>query len=212
VAFEWTDEDATSIVAISPPAFRARTGRHNRNADSALGDAEAAIAADRSMIISFPTPGPGNGSVDGALEAQWWSGWMRRFGLTAVMLLQACAWNDSHSVRPLRPLELATAPYEGTVRAQLAGSLMYEGGCLLFREDRTGAQLLPLWPTGSIFNGTSVIFHEPGKTDQPILIAQQFVMAGRAVPWEGLSPAFYGPFEHQCPARPFLVSQVRPAD
>jgi hypothetical protein len=137
---------------------------------------------------------------------------MRRAGMIAVLVLQGCAANDIHHVRPLRPLELATAPYQQSSAATVAGSLMYEGGCLLFRPDGPAERLLPIWPVGSIFNGTSLIFHQPGKADQPILIAQQLVMTGRRVAWRELSSAAYAPFEHQCGAQPFLVSEVRPAD
>ena len=136
---------------------------------------------------------------------------MRKAGLVVLPLLAGCAW-AGHGIRPLRPLELATAPYEETVNAELTGSLMYEGNCLLFREDRTKARLLPVWPSGSIFNGTSVIFHEPGKIDQPVLIAQEFVMGGAVVPWAQLPPNIYAPFQAQCGAEPFLVSEIRPAD
>lgn len=137
---------------------------------------------------------------------------MRRLSALALLFLQGCVPNGHDSIRPLRPLELATAPYQKSVASALTGSLMYEGGCLLFRQDGAQAPLLPVWPSGSIFNGTSVIFHEPGKTEQPILIAQQFVMEGRTLPWAALSMSAYAPFEHQCRAQPFLVSEVRPAD
>ena len=129
-----------------------------------------------------------------------------------LLLLSGCSWNGGHGIRPLRPLELATGPYQDTVSAQLTGSLMYEGGCLLFREDQTKELLLPVWPSGSIFNGTSVIFHQPGKTDQPILIAEQLMIGGVTMPWTQLSANYYAPFEAQCRAQPFLVSEVTPAD
>ena len=130
--------------------------------------------------------------------------------LFALCLLPACAANQG-GIRPLRPLELAAAPYEGTVTTALTGSLTYEGGCLLFLDGRTGARLLPVGPQGSVFNGTSVIFHEPGKAEQPILVSQQFVMEGRPIPWSELKGG-YAPFEHQCATLPFMVSKVGPAD
>ena len=136
----------------------------------------------------------------------------RKLAMLAAILLQGCVASGHERIRPLRPLELATAPYQERVTSALTGSLMYEGGCLLFRPEGTRAWLLPVWPSGSIFNGTSVIFHEPGKAEQPILISQQFVMKGRLLPWAALSMAAYAPFEHQCSAQPFLVSGVRPAD
>jgi hypothetical protein len=136
---------------------------------------------------------------------------LRRAALLAAFPLVGCVASGHGGIRPLRPLELATAPYDGTVAKVLVGSLMYEGGCLLFREERTGARLLPVWPTQSVFNGTSVIFHEPGKAEQPILVSQQFVMEGRPLPWTEL-PGGYAPFEHQCSAEPFMVAKVRPAD
>ena len=130
--------------------------------------------------------------------------------LLALCLLPACAANQA-GIRPLRPLELATAPYQGTVTTAHTGSLMYEGGCLLFLDGRTGARLFPVWPQGSVFNGTSVIFHAPGKAEQPILVSQQFVMEGRPLPWRELLGG-YAPFEHQCATLPFMVSKVGPAD
>lgn len=127
----------------------------------------------------------------------------------AFALVTGCAAGLHHGIRPLRPLELATAPYDGTVTGSFDGSLMYEGGCLLLRVNR-GGYVLPVWPDGSIFNGTSVIFHQPGKADQPIMIEQQVLIDGRLTPWAQLPG--YAPFKHQCAAEPFLVSGVRPAD
>ena len=136
---------------------------------------------------------------------------MRRGGIAAFLLLTACVSHGS-GIRPLRPLELATAPYQEAVTTSLTGSLMYEGGCLLFRKEEGGAPLMPVWPTGSIFNGTSVIFHQPGKADQPVVVAEEFVMEGQPLPWSGLPGAAYSPFQQQCAAQPFMVARVRPAN
>lgn len=135
---------------------------------------------------------------------------MRRFALALPLLLVACAHHNS--VRPLRPQELAVSPYDGIISARAEGSLAFEDGCLLFREDGTNARLFPIWPVGTIFNGTSVIFHEPAKAEQPVLLAQQFLMQGRTVDWSRLDPRTYAPFEHQCGGQPFLVSGVTPAN
>lgn len=137
---------------------------------------------------------------------------MRKAGLASICLLGGCVAAGHGRIRPLRPLELAMAPYSETVTEARTGSLMYEGGCLLFRDDAGEGPLLPVWPYGSIFNGTSVIFHSPGKADQPVLVSQHFVMAGQRLPWSALAAGTYAPFQHQCAAQPFLVSQVRPAD
>ena len=77
---------------------------------------------------------------------------MRKAGLLVLLLLASCEAHDSH-IRPLRPLEIAVAPYREGPTVALAGSLMYEGGCLLFREDRSKAQLLPVWPYGPCSTG-----------------------------------------------------------
>ena len=130
--------------------------------------------------------------------------------LAAIALLPGCASSLHHGIRPLRPLELATGPYDGVITASQTGSLMYEGGCLLFRVDGSQAPILPIWPNGSIFNGTSVIFHEPGKASQSIIIEQEIVIDGRPIGWDQLPG--YVPFQNQCRAQPFLVSKVRPAD
>jgi hypothetical protein len=83
---------------------------------------------------------------------------MRKPGLLLpFLLIGACAKNDV--IRPLRPLELATSLYSPTASAALTGSLMYERGCLMFRDGSSTRVMLPIWPDGSVFNGTSVIFH-----------------------------------------------------
>ena len=137
---------------------------------------------------------------------------MRLAGLIALALLQSSCATSRHGIRPLRPLELATAPYQEAISASFTGTMMYESGCLLFRDDQTRAVLLPVWPTGSIFNGTAVIFHRPGNADQPLFVGEEFVMEGRPVQWPALAAFDYSPFAHQCAARPFLVSRVRPAN
>ena len=133
-----------------------------------------------------------------------------RMGLALAFVLVGCT--SSRTVRPLRPLELATAPYhEGAAQARI-GSLMYEGGCLLFREDGSAAQLLPVWPSGSVFNGTIVIFHQPAKAEQRIAIGEEFVMEGQPASWSALRPSDFRPFQNQCNRQPFFVSTVRPAN
>ena len=129
--------------------------------------------------------------------------------VVAFAAIGGCASSLRHGIRPLHPLEVATSPYDGTLATTLDGSLMYEGGCLLLRAEPSG-YVLPVWPDGSIFNGTSVIFHQPGKANQPIMVAQQIELQGRTVAWNQL-PGFE-PFAYHCPAQPFLVSKVRPAD
>jgi hypothetical protein len=134
---------------------------------------------------------------------------MRPAGYFAILLLASCTTYTHGGIRPLRPLELATAPYQETVTAALTGSLMYEGGCLLFRDEQSTARLLPVWPAGSVFNGTSVIFHRPGKADQPVVVGEEFVMEGQPLQWAALSMPL---FEQQCAAQPLMVARVRPAD
>jgi len=141
------------------------------------------------------------GSVGSALTA-----------ILACAALQGCATNQREPVRPLRPLELAKSAYDGNVVEQLTGALAFEHDCLLFRSDIGGPLLTPIWPEGSSFDGTSVKYHEPARQEQPLLIAEHFVMGGRRVTWQQLSAPSYRPFQHQCQAEPFLVSAVRPAD
>lgn len=137
---------------------------------------------------------------------------MRKVMLSAVLLLGACVSNTNGGVHPLRPLEIAMAPYQPTVTAALAGSLMYEGNCLLFRDEATKVYLMPVWPYGSSFNGTGLLFHQPGKTDQRIMVAEEFLMEGQPLQWSTLSGATYAPFLNQCGYQPFFVSSVRPAN
>jgi hypothetical protein len=134
---------------------------------------------------------------------------MRSAGLLSFVLLAACA---SRGVQPLKQQDLATAPFQDRITASLTGSLMDEGGCLLFREDETKTHYLPVWPIGSNYNGTSVVFHEPAKADQRLVIGEEFLMEGEPTQWARLDAAYYGRFSQQCRAEPFLVSGVRPAN
>lgn len=135
---------------------------------------------------------------------------MNKAALLALIALSGCSTGTT--IRPLRPLELAVAPYRDQISQSPTGSLMYEDGCLLFRGDRSTERLLPVWPVETVFNGTSVIFHQPGKSDQRIVVGEEFVMEGAPAAWLALPRATYLPFEHQCRAPPFFVSKVRPAD
>ena len=147
--------------------------------------------------------------MDSVSMLREWKCRMRKFAFAAFVLLQACEAN--HGVRPLRPQELAVSPYRDIVTSSLTGSLMYEGGCLLFRDDQTKARYLPVWPYGSVFNGTSVIFHQPAKADQRVIVGEEFVISGEASQWPQPPNPYYARFQSQCGAPPFFVSGVRPA-
>ena len=136
---------------------------------------------------------------------------MRKAGLIVILALGGCLGQPG--IRPLRPLEIATAPYQDVTTTAYSGSLMYEGGCLLFRDETTGALLMPVWPAGSIFNGTAVMFHRPGKADQWMGVSEEFVIGGQPIQWGTLGSPPYAPLHHQCGAyAPFLVAAIRPAD
>jgi hypothetical protein len=126
-----------------------------------------------------------------------------------MLVLASCA---TRGVHPLTPQDLATAPYHSVATTALTGSLMYEGGCLLFRDDEETTQLLPVWPDGSVFNGTTLTFHRPGKADQLVVIEQELQLEGQPLQWSGLTYRPYTQLHQQCGAQPFFVSRVRPAN
>lgn len=134
---------------------------------------------------------------------------MNKAYLLPALLLAGCA---SDGIEPLQPLEIPTAPYSGTVSASLTGSLMYEGGCLLFRDDDNRIHLLPVWPNGSTFDGTSVIFHEPGRSEQRILVSEEILLEGRPLQWSDLPGTRIALHRQKCDRSPFMVLGVRPAN
>jgi hypothetical protein len=137
---------------------------------------------------------------------------MRRAGLIAFLLLCGC-FNNHPAVRPLRPLEIATAPYHPMATTALTGTLLYEGNCLLFRDEQSGALLMPVWPAGSSFNGTALSYHLPGKADQWVAVAQELLLYGQPLRWQTLRAPVYEPFQRECGLYgPFFVTNVRPAD
>ena len=130
-------------------------------------------------------------------------------GTLLALLLGGCVSNGVH---PLRPLEIPTAPYFGVVTARMTGTLTYDGGCLLFRADDRRAQLVPIWPNGTTFNGTSVIFHQPGRMDETIIINEEFQMSGDPVQWARLPGSRIPLYQRACPGLAFAVAGVRPAN
>ena len=137
------------------------------------------------------------------MRKAWWALFL---GLCGCM-------SDHPRVRPLRPLEIATAPYQEVATTALTGTLMYEGGCLLFRDEQSGAILMPVWPAGSSFNGTALLFHLPGKSDQWVAVAQELLLYGQPLGWPTLGASPYEPVHRQCGAyQPFFATDVRPAD
>jgi len=137
---------------------------------------------------------------------------MRPAIFVSAFTLAACASSVPAPLQPLQPLEIATAPYDGIATTKLSGSLMYEGGCLLFRDDGQHLRLFPIWPDGSTVNGTSVIFHEPGKDDQRIVVGEEFLMAGRPVQWRQIPNARIVLHRERCGGPPFAVLDIRPAN
>ena len=90
---------------------------------------------------------------------------------------------------------------------------MYEGGCLIFRDEESGSLLMPIWPAGSSFNGSALSYHLPGKSDQWIAIAQEVLLYGQPLAWKTFADPLYQPVQHQCGAyKPYFVTAVRPAD
>lgn len=129
----------------------------------------------------------------------------------AVWTLLALASCSSGGVHPLRPLELPTASYLENVEFEgIAGSLTYDNNCLLFRTDK-GERLLTVWPYGTVFNGTSLMFHRPGKTDQPLLVDEQITISGERLP-AGYVRSHFEEYRQRCGGTPFFVAAVRPAD
>src|SRR5947208_10504012 len=134
---------------------------------------------------------------------------MRQVAFVSALLLAGCV---SHGVHPLRPLEIPTAPYNGIATTALTGTLMYEGGCLLFRDENNRLQLVPVWPDGSTFNGTSALFHEPGKADQRIVVGEEFQMAGQPLQWSRVPGQRIVLHQRRCGGAPFAVLGIRPAN
>jgi hypothetical protein len=134
---------------------------------------------------------------------------MRQVVFILAALLAGCA---SRGVHPLQPLEIPTAPYNGIVTTAFSGTLMYEGGCLLFRDDDKRVQLVPVWPDGSVFNGTSVIFHEPGRAEQRVVVGEEFLMEGQPLQWSRVPGSRITLHQQRCGGRPFAVLGIRPAN
>lgn len=136
---------------------------------------------------------------------------MRKTVLVALLSLSACV--TSSSVRPLRRHEIAIGPYHERATESFVGSLMYEGGCLVFDGERGSPRLLPIWPGGTRFEESLVTFHRPAKDDQGVIVNQEIRLDGVPSEWRQLDPATFAPFQQQCGwAKPFFVSGVAPAN
>src|SRR3569623_1142090 len=109
-----------------------------------------------------------------------------------ILALGACATTPP-AFRPLRPLAIATMPYQWTSTTTATGTLLYEGGCLLFHDEDGGRLFLPVWPSGSSCNVEAVTMHTPGKIDQPVQIAEEITVSGQPLP-PSFAPSL-APFE-----------------
>jgi hypothetical protein len=136
---------------------------------------------------------------------------MRLAGLLALAMLEGCVSHNA-GIKPLKPLELATAGYQDVVTEARTGSLGYENGCLLFRDEDGKTMLLPVWPWGSSFNGTAVTFHEPAKSDQRFAIGEEVRIEGHSWSWSDIPGSYYVRFQRQCGAPPIFVAHVRQAN
>jgi hypothetical protein len=135
---------------------------------------------------------------------------MHKIVLAATMMLMACV--SSSGVRPLQPHEIAIGPYYERPAQSFVGSLMYEGGCLIFDGENGSPRLLPIWPAGSRFEETLVTFHRPGKDDQRVTIGEEIRVDGVPSDWSQIELSRFRPFERQCGATPFFVSSLAPAN
>lgn len=134
---------------------------------------------------------------------------MRHVNLIGLLLLAGCA---STGIRSLRPNELATAPYHERGGQSLVGSLMYEGGCLLFEDEDKTTRILPVWPSGSTFEESLITFHRPGKAEQRVMVGEEINLHGETVEWAAVPDPRLAPFEHQCGAKLFFVTAMAPAN
>ena len=134
---------------------------------------------------------------------------MRKAVLTGVLMLQACATPE---VRPLHQDEIATGPYHYHGTEQMVGSLMYEGGCLLFTDHDHTRQVFPIWPDGTDFEETLLTFHHPGRADQRVIVGEEIRLDGDTGDWAQLDHERYDPFSHHCGSQPFFVTDVTPAN
>jgi hypothetical protein len=134
---------------------------------------------------------------------------MRKNVFAALCLVAACA--TPSPIPALRPHEIAIGPYHQRAEQSFAGSLMYEGGCLMFNGENGSPQLVPIWPFRTQFEDTLVTFHQPGKDDQHVAIGQEIRLDGVPSEWSQIGPQFQS-FERQCAAKPFFVSTLAPAN
>ena len=134
---------------------------------------------------------------------------MRTLCVIGLMLLASCA---STGIRPLRPNELAIAPYHEHGEESFVGSLMYEGGCLLFEDEGKATRLLPIWPDGSTFEESLITFHQPAKAEQRVMVGQEIRLQGESLDWASVPDPRLAPFQHQCGAKPFFVTAMTPAN
>ncbi|MBV9528176.1 hypothetical protein [Sphingomonas sp.] len=137
-----------------------------------------------------------------------------RKALWTFFALSGCATQypeTYHAPHPLREVDVPTAPYvEGANAEAVDGSLTWEDGCLLFRSE-AGDRILPIWPRASVFNGTSLIFHRPGRSEQPLLVNQEIEIGGETLP-PAYALANFGTYVQRCGGKPFFVADVAPAD
>ena len=94
----------------------------------------------------------------------------------------------------------------------MEGRLVSKDGCLLLAANRHGRdlQLLPVWPTGSRYNGVAVVPSLPGAAETSFVVGADVKVEGGGPDWSDLPTNFdyLLPWRDKCGARPFFVSAV----
>lgn len=133
---------------------------------------------------------------------------MRKLASGAALFVGACAVPlDPGSV--LSSEALPTAPHSAVVTSEWRGQLEVRGDCLVFQALDRRRAYLPIFPTGSRFDGRAVAIAIPDEPERAIPLGRRVTLAGSGNDWQNVPTSMNLSSYRRCLLQPFFVVAVR---
>ncbi len=133
---------------------------------------------------------------------------MRKLANAAALVVGACAVPASPG--PVASNHaLPTAPHSHVVTSEWRGRLELRGNCLVFQTMDPRRAYLPIFPTGSRFDGRTVAVVIPGQSERAISLGSRVTLAGWGNDWENLPSSMNLSSHQKCLLQPFFVVAAR---
>ena len=131
-----------------------------------------------------------------------------RSALPLLLVLAGCQHVPTPS-SVASSIDLPVYPRSPVVTVSVRGTLINSSGCLFLRNARNQNLDLLIWPTGSRFDGKTVVLAIAGRPERAFSVGQTVTVEGSLQDWENVPDAIgLSEFRRRCSATPFIVTNV----